>query len=62
MIMKEKIINFFTDVVKEMKKVTWPTKDELKESTIIVIVTCLILAAFTYLIDMSITQIFKGIF
>ena len=62
MVMKEKIINFFTDVVKEMKKVTWPTKDELKESTVIVIVTCLILAAFTYLIDMSITQIFKGIF
>ncbi|MCF6268571.1 MAG: preprotein translocase subunit SecE [Melioribacteraceae bacterium] len=60
--MKEKIINFFTDVVKEMKKVTWPTKEELKESTVIVIVTCLILAAFTYLIDMSITQIFKGIF
>ena len=60
--MKEKIINFFTDVVKEMKKVTWPTKDELKESTVIVIVTCLILAAFTYLIDMSITTIFKGIF
>ncbi len=62
MVMKEKIVNFFTDVVKEMKKVTWPTKDELKESTVIVIVTCLILAAFTYLIDMSITQIFKGIF
>ena len=60
--MKEKIVNYFTDVVKEMKKVTWPTQDELKESTVIVIVTCLILAAFTYLIDMSITQIFQGIF
>ena len=60
--MKEKIVNYFTDVVKEMKKVTWPTQSELKESTVIVIVTCLILAAFTYLIDMSITQIFQGIF
>ena len=60
--MKEKIVNFFTDVVKEMKKVTWPTQNELKESTVIVIITCLILAAFTYLIDMSITQIFQGIF
>jgi preprotein translocase subunit SecE len=60
--MKEKIIGFFTDVVKEMKKVTWPTKEELKESTTIVIVVCLILAAFTYVIDMAITQIFKGIF
>jgi len=60
--MKEKIVNFFTDVVKEMKKVTWPTKNELKESTVIVIVTCLIIAAFTYLIDMGITTIFKGLF
>ena len=60
--MKEKIIAFFDDVVKEMKKVTWPTIDELKESTTVVIVSCLMLAAFTYLIDMLITQIFKGIF
>jgi preprotein translocase subunit SecE len=60
--MKEKIVNFFNDVVKEMKKVTWPTTDELKESTVIVIVVCLIIAAFTYVIDMAINTIFKGIF
>ena len=60
--MKEKIIAFFDDVVKEMKKVTWPTMEELKESTTVVIVSCLMLAAFTYVIDMVITQIFKGIF
>jgi preprotein translocase subunit SecE len=60
--MKDKIINFFNDVVKEMKKVTWPTKEELKESTTIVIVVCLIIAAFTYVIDMSIAQLLKGIF
>jgi len=60
--MKEKIINFFNDVAKEMRKVTWPTKDELKESTKIVIVACLILAAFTYVIDMIITQLFQGLF
>ncbi|MBI1938856.1 MAG: preprotein translocase subunit SecE [Ignavibacteriales bacterium] len=60
--MKEKIINFVNDVVKEMKKVTWPSRDELKESTTIVIAVCLILAAFTYVIDMAISQLFKGIF
>jgi len=60
--MKEKIIDFFTGVVKEMKKVTWPTKNELKESTAIVVVVCLILAAFTYVVDMSVTQLFKGLF
>jgi preprotein translocase subunit SecE len=60
--MKEKIKNFFEDVVKEMKKVTWPTKDELVESTKIVIVACIILAGFTYGIDMLINQVLKGIF
>lgn len=60
--MKEKIINFVNDVVKEMKKVTWPSKEELQESTTIVIVVCLILAVFTYVIDMSLTWILKGIF
>ena len=60
--MKEKIIEFFKGVKKEMSKVTWPTKDELKESTAIVIVVCLILAAFTYVVDMSVTQIFQGLF
>ena len=60
--MKEKIINFVNDVVKEMKKVTWPTKAELMESTKIVIVVCLILAGFAYVIDMLISQVMQGIF
>jgi preprotein translocase subunit SecE len=60
--MKDKIIAFFQDVVKEMKKVTWPTKEELIESTKIVIVVCIVLAVFTYVIDMIISQAFKGIF
>jgi preprotein translocase subunit SecE len=60
--MKDKIIAFFQDVVKEMKKVTWPTKEELIESTKIVIVVCVVLAVFTYVIDMIISQAFKGIF
>ena len=60
--MKEKIINFFNDVVKEMKKVTWPSTDELRESTVIVIVVCLVISGFTYIIDMIINQILQGIF
>jgi len=60
--MKEKIINYFNDVVREMKKVTWPTKEELKGSTQLVIVTCLILAVFVYIIDQIFNNLFKGIF
>lgn len=60
--MKEKIIRYFDDVVKEMKKVTWPTKAELKESTNVVIVVCLLIAAFTYVVDMIVTKLLTGIF
>ncbi len=60
--MKDKIVNFYHDVIKEMKKVTWPTKDELKESTQIVIVVCLVFALVTYIVDMGISTLFKGIF
>ena len=59
--MKEKIISFFTDVVKEMKKVTWPQKDELRDSTIIVLVVCGVIAIFVYGIDMAVSKILNAI-
>ena len=60
--MKEKIINFFTDVYKEMNKVNWPKKEELRESTGIVLAVCLIIAAFVYVVDTLVSQALKGIF
>jgi preprotein translocase subunit SecE len=57
--MKNKIIDFFVDIVKEMKKVTWPKKEELKESTVIVIVACLVFSVFIYFVDQIIGQIVK---
>ncbi len=60
--MKQKIIDFVTGVNKEMKKVTWPSKDDLKESTYITIIVVLLFAAFTYIIDMVVAQLLKGLF
>lgn len=60
--MKDKIINFFTDIVREMKKVSWPKKEELKDSTIVVLVTSVIFAVFVYIIDLIINQGLKVIF
>jgi preprotein translocase subunit SecE len=59
--MKDKIINFFSDVMKEMKKVTWPKKDELRESTIIVLISCLIISAFVYVVDMVVSGVLRQI-
>ena len=59
--MKEKIINFFTDVAKEMEKVTWPSREELMESTKIVIIVTLVIAAFAWVVDFGVSELLKVI-
>ena len=60
--MKDKILGFFTDVYKEMSRVTWPKRAELQDSTVLVLVVCLIIAAFVYLVDTIVSQALKGNF
>lgn len=59
--MKEKIVNFVNDVVKEMEKVTWPTRPELVESTRIVIVVSLVIAVFAWVVDLAVSEALKAI-
>ena len=59
--MKEKIIGFFTDVTKEMRKVTWPNREELRDSTIIVLAVCGIISLFIYFVDLGVNYIMKAI-
>jgi preprotein translocase subunit SecE len=53
---------FFTDVSKEMKKVSWPTREQLRESTMVVIVTCLIITGIVFVIDQGMTFLTKFIY
>ena len=59
--MKEKIINFFSDVAKEMDKGTWPSREELMESTKIVIIVTLLIAVFAWVVDFAVSEILKAI-
>ena len=59
--MKEKILNFFNDVMKEMGKVTWPTREELTESTKVVIIVCLLISMFTWGVDTLLSAALKAI-
>jgi preprotein translocase subunit SecE len=59
--MKEKIIGFFTDVVKEMNKVTWPKKDDLRDSTTVVLVVCIIVSLFVYVADTAVSWVLRQI-
>jgi len=49
--MKDKITNYLTDVMKEMKKVTWPTREELKDSTGIVLISSVLVSVFIFGVD-----------
>jgi preprotein translocase subunit SecE len=47
----KKIIQFFKDSVAELKKVVWPSKDEVISSTKVVIVSTVIIALALGLVD-----------
>ncbi len=51
-----KINNFIKEAIAELKKVIWPTKKELKNSTIVVITTIIIASIFIGLVDIFFTK------
>jgi len=51
----EKFSKFLKEVVAEMRKVTWPTKEELIGSTIVTIVVSLIVSLFIGIVDRILT-------
>ena len=59
--MKDKILNFVRDVTKEMEKVTWPTREELVESTKVVVLVSLFISAFTWAVDLLVSEALKAI-
>ncbi len=48
--------NFATDVLEELKKVTWPTKSETVRLTTIVIVVSLIIGLYVGIIDILLAK------
>jgi len=60
--MIKKAINFFSEVKQELYKVIWPSKIELRDSTIVVIVLSLILSIFIGFVDYGLTRATAFIF
>jgi preprotein translocase subunit SecE len=57
-----KIKKFAKEVSVEMKKVTWPTKAQLKESTTVVVVLCALFAIFTFVVDQAVTFLIEKLY
>ena len=60
--MLERIKLFLSETRTELKKVTWPTRDELKESTKVVIVSTFIVTIFVGIVDQILSRIIRLVF
>jgi preprotein translocase subunit SecE len=48
---------FFGEMISELQKASWPSRLELRDSTIVVIVATAILGVFTSICDFSLYQV-----
>ncbi|WP_053364755.1 preprotein translocase subunit SecE [Bacillus sp. FJAT-27245] len=55
----QRITNFFRDIAREMRKVSWPKKEELTRYTITVITTVAIFAVFFAVVDLGISKLIR---
>ena len=62
----DKVKEFFTSIPRflgevkaEMKKVSFPSRDEVVGTTIVVLVTSVVFAVYLWVADMIIVQLFK---
>ena len=55
------ISNYFRETQEELKKCTWPTWEELKGSTVVVIISIILVGGFTVGIDFVIATIVRMI-
>ena len=58
----EQVREYMKDVRSELTKVSWPTREELRDSTVVVIVTVLLVAAFIGLVDQGLNRVVALIF
>jgi len=52
-----KVAGFINEVVLELKKSAWPTRTELKESTLVVIMSVIVLGVFVGLSDLILMRV-----
>jgi len=52
--------HYIRDVIAELRKVTWPTRDELKGSTLTVVVFSILSTIFVFLADLILGWVVTG--
>ena len=58
----ERFTTFLKEVNAELRKVTWPTKEELIGSTVVTIIVSLIMSIFIGFVDRTLTLVIRTVF
>lgn len=56
---RKNLVKFFRDVRTELKKVIWPTREQLTNNTVTVLLMCLIVGAIIWAADWFLTEVMK---
>ncbi|MGI0529774.1 preprotein translocase subunit SecE [Treponema socranskii] len=56
-----KVIQFFRESKAELKKVVWPSRDDVVSSVIVVIISTFVVAVILGLLDLGFTAAFRAI-
>ncbi len=56
-----RLAQYFRDVRSEMKRVVWPDRPEVVNSSLVVVVTLLFFIAFTFVIDSIVVQLLDAL-
>ena len=54
-----KVVQFFKESRAELKKVVWPTRDDVVSSIKVVIISTIIVALILGLLDLGFTELFR---
>jgi preprotein translocase subunit SecE len=54
-----KVIQFFKESRAELKKVVWPTRDDVVSSIKVVIISTILVAVILGLLDLGFTELFR---
>ncbi len=57
--MFNKIVTYVKEAREELKKVTWPDRDEVTSFTMVVIVSVVIVALFLWFVDTALMSLIK---
>lgn len=56
---RKNFVRFFRDIRTELKKVIWPTREQLTNNTITVLLTCLVVGAIIWIADEALNYLVK---